>query len=525
MRMRRMGVPGLWSPVLIAAALTVAGHTPNLAAEAEPTGKAQAPAAKTTLPRFFVPDFWSGDGKEETQWVALAVSEGLRDRLRRSGATRAISGMRTAGVMERFAKQDKPDPRQALTRGTQLGADWVAMGTIRIDDKGQFAAEIRICPTAQAAKEARKSIHAPSMRVLLDQTTDAVLDLTGVKLTEAQRKVYLTAPGESDSALEYYAKAVRAVRARKPQDALYYVAQSRRYDSNFRPTLKLLGQINIAAGNFAEVLMIFERLLRQAKRDGDTVDTVFAMTQIAISHQRQRELAIAEKYYNAAMEEARQAGLDDLETILLGAIATLRVDEQKPDEALRLLGDRLRRLEAQGDRLAMGPACLTIALIYAAKKDNEQAIQFLDAAVKLADEVDVPSDKAAALYQKGQLYVEAGRLDDALKAYRESIDCSEEGETGSAYREIAGVYEKKGQLDEAMKMLRKAEAILSRREAYAQQANCLTRISRIYAKQKQDKSAVKAMTEAVEILRDLGHPELAKYEKELDDLRGKSGSP
>ncbi len=472
-------------------------------------------------PRFFVPDFSPGDGKDESSWVALAVSEGLRARLRRSGVTEAVSGTRTAGVLQRMVGNGTPNPEQIVRTARLLGADWTVMGVASVTDEGEFALKVRARHVKQPERDRTGSVQASSLRALLENTTNAALELTGIELNEAQQKRISATPEGSDTALEYYAKAVRAVRASKPNDALFYVAQSRRHEAGFRPTLRLLGQINVAAGNQREVLLVFESLLRRAKLADDPVDVIFALTQIAIAHQRLGRADIAEEYYRAAQKEARRIGLRDYQAVLFGAIATLRVDQRKSDEAVSLLQERLKLLEQLGDRLALGPACMTLGLVYAAKKDTRQAVAYLSRSVKHAEEVDIPADKASALFQIGELHKEAGELDEALKAYQASIVSSKESEAGSAYRQMAEVYDRQGDLAKALEMLRKAESILSGRRAYAQQADCLARIARIHAKRNDHAEAVDIMAEAVEILSDLGHPELDAYKKELAEMQAK----
>ena len=482
-----------------------------------------AASAPTAAPRFFVPDFRPVGQTDEPSWVALAVSESLRARLRRSTATTAVSGMRTAGVLQRLAEGDKSTPDEMHRIARLLGADWTVTGTVEASQPGRYELKLRVRHAAQADRDHARSIAAPSVGAILDGATDAVFDLTGVRLSEAQRKRVRATPGQTGSALEYYAKAIRAVRAGKPSDVLYYLAQSRQYDASFRPTMRLLGQVNIAAGNRREVLLIFEQLLRRARRDDDPVDVAFAMTQIAIAHQRVGDLKTAERYYQAAMAEARKVGLRDVQAVLFGAMATLRIDQGDSTSALELLAERLKLLQAQGDRLAIGPACMTVGLVHAAKKDPDQALVYLTLSAKLADEVGMSADKGAALYQIGELQKANGKLEEALEAYRASLAASEEREAGSAYRQIAEIHEQQGRHDEALDALRKAETILAKRKAYAQQADCLARIAGVYLKRNDTTKALSAMTEAVEILRDLGHPELAKYEKELANMRAKAG--
>lgn len=477
-----------------------------------------------TMTRFLVVDFTASDKTDESSWVGLAVSEMVRERLRRFSTTTAVSGMRTTAVLTRASEQKTVPPPKLAKTAELLGSDWVVSGKTRLDDQGRYEITLTVTPAGQPDQAKQQVVAGTILGPLIDRSVQAVFKLADVKVDPAELERVVKMTSGSDSALEYYAKAVRAVRRSKPHDALYYLAQSRRYQNDFRPATRLLGQVNLAAGNFREVLMIFERLLRDAQRSKDPVDEAFARTQIAISHQRAGNLEIAQKYYDSALEMSRQANLEDLEAMLLGAKATLSIDQKKKDEALRLLHERVKLLEKQGDRLAMGPACLTIALVLDARKQRDYALQYLETAAKLADEVGIPSDKAAALYQIGQLHKESGKLDEALTAYRDSLEHSREAEAGSAYREIADILETQGKLDEALAMLRKAEAVLSERKAYAQQADCLAKIARIQAKRNDHKTAMRTMTEAVEILSDLNHRSLAQYEKELSEMRAKAES-
>ncbi len=486
---------------------------------------AQTQTQPASMPRFLVVDFTPADKSDESSWVCLAVSEMLRERLRRAGKTTAVSGMRTTAVLARMTEQNPPPQDRVSKIAGMLGCDWVVSGRARLDDQGRYEIGLTLTSVGDRQQPKKQVVAAGSLGPLVDRATQAVVALAGVGLAPDDLKRVDEMTEGSDSALEYYAKAVRAVRRSKPHDALYYLAQSRRYQDDFRPGTRLLGQVNLAAGNHREVLMIFERLLREAKRAEDPVDEAFALTQIAISHQRIGDLDVANKYYEAALDQARKANLEDIEAMLLGAMATLRIDQKSKDDALRLLLERVKLLEKQGDRLAMGPACLTIALVLDARKQRDYALQYLETAAKLADEVGIPGDKAAALYQMAQLHKESGKLDEALAVYRESIKYSKEAEAGSAYREIAEILEQQGKLDEALRMLRKAEAVLSERKAYVQQADCLAKIARIQAKRNDHKTAMRTMTEAVEILSDLNHRSLARYEQELSELRAKAGSP
>jgi len=425
--------------------------------------------------------------------------------------------------MSRFSDGAGPAQERIVQTARFLGADCAVSGVVGKTDGG-YVVDIRLSPVRPEGSDRTRSVQAPSVRALLDASTDAVFDLSGIRLDETRRTRMLGFPGGSDSAVEYHAKAVRALRADKPNDALYYVAESIQYDGTFRPTLKLLGQMNLAAGNEREVLAIFERLLRQAKLDEDPLDETFALIQIGMCKQRRGELSVAEKYYRAALTQAEQLGLPDQQALALGTLANLRVDQKQLDESLTLLKRRLELLESEGDRLAMGPAYFTIGLVHAAKGQIPQVLDCLDRAAKLADEVGMPSDKAAALFQTGKILEEQGRLDEALTAYQASLKLTDELETGSAYRQIAEIYERQGKLDEALEMLRKAEATLSKRKAYAPQANCLSRIARLQMKRNQPAEALKTMTEAVEILRDLKHPDLESYERQLAEMRGQGSS-
>jgi tetratricopeptide (TPR) repeat protein len=476
---------------------------------------------KVEVPRFFVPDFRSSDGGDETSWVALAVSECLRERLRRSTLTTAVSEMRTAGVLSRWSGTAGPTVEEAVRTAAFLGADFAVTAQVG-KAEGGYAGQIQLHPAKAGAQAASKPLQGRSVRVLLDAATRAVLDMSGVQPTDAQRQRIAAIPHGSDSAIEYYAKAIRALRAGKPTDSLHYISESIQYDNSFSPSIKLLGQMNFAARNDRETLAIYERLLRQAKVEENPVDEIFAMTQIGIAHQRRSELDVAEKYYQVALQKAAQIGLSDQETLVLGALASLRVDQKKRDEAMALLRQRLAMLEAQGDRLALGPACMTLALVHSAKNEIPQALDLLKRAAQYADEVGLPSDKATALFQIGEIYKEQGRFDEALQAYDQSLKFSDELEAGSACRQIAEIYEKQGKFDEALAMLRKAEAVLSKRKAYVQQSNCLARIARLLVKQGNSAKGVETMAEAVEILRDLKHPDLATYEKELTEMRAQA---
>ncbi len=469
-------------------------------------------------PRFFVPDFLPGDEDKESPWVAVAVSEGLRYRLIRSGISTAVSEMRTSAVMSRLAA----DPEQVNRVAQLLGADHVVMGAISRTDKG-YAAKIVLGLISPPGPNQSRAVQGTNVRGLLNACTEAVFSMSGVQLTEAQQRKAFSGPGGTDSAVEYYAKAIRALRAGKPSDSLHYVGESVRYDNNFRPTMKLLGQMNLAAGNEAEVLAIFERLLRQAKLDEDPVDELFALIQIGMCHQRRGDLRSAERYFQSALDSTRQLGLADQQALALGALANLRVDQRRREDALTLLKQRLQLLETEGDQLATGPACLTVALVYAAKGQYAESLEFLSRAVKLADASGMKTDKALALFQTGEIYLEQKKFEEALAAYQASLELTEENEKGSAYRQIAEIYEKQSKFDDALKMLRQAESTLAKRKAYAQQANCLARISRIQLKKGAADQAVETMTEAVDILRDLRHPDLPAYEKELAEMKKGAG--
>jgi len=481
---------------------------------------AEEAKGKSGIPRLFVADFNASNDRDDSSWVAYAVSECLRERLRRARVTTVVSEMRTASVMSRLGHGSTSLQEQIVRNARFLGADYAVIGEVSKNEKG-YGIRVSLISTQTGDNAMTQSSQAPAVRLLIDATTDIVLGLLKVNPDDAERRRLLGIPHGSDSAIEYYAKAVRALRAGKPSDSLHYVSESVRYDNTFCPTMKLLAQMNIAAGNDREAQSIYERLLRQAKLNGDPVDEAFAMMQMGMSCQRRGEPSTAEKYYQAALEQSRKAGLADQEAMVIGAMASLRVDQRRKDDALELLGRRLKLLEAQGDRLALGPACMTVALVLSAMGDTKQAIQFLNRAAELADDVEMPSDKSVALYQMGELYRESGELDEALKAYHASLTLSDEAEAGSACRQIAEIYEKQGKVNESLEMLRRAASILSKRKAYAQQANCLARIARLQLKQAESAKALETMTEAVEILRDLRHPDLAAYEKELAEMKAR----
>jgi tetratricopeptide (TPR) repeat protein len=125
-----------------------------------------------------------------------------------------------------------------------------------------------------------------------------------------------------------------------------------------------------------------------------------------------------------------------------------------------------------------------------------------------------PANSAVSLIRRGQQEYRAGRLDAAEKEFRAAL--SVDPENASAHRELAEIYRRRGQLDDAAREL---QLSLSARESAAVR----TTLARVYLEQRKNDLALAEVQKAIQLAPN--YPEAKELLERLEKSKPTGGTP
>ena len=515
-----------------------------ITAVAQPPPATQAAAGSIdSRPRLAVVGFESDPGGDPRDaWLATAFEELLSQRLRRVPGLLVVPVIRLHQGRSELQEASAPPPWPDVIR--HLGASHYLTGRCR-GSPSAVGLELTLRDvTSTDATERTATIPATRVFDTLDDATRWVLQCFDLAPLEESLSVRVFAtPSRSTAAVEYYARAIAAVRAGDGRAALRYGARSLSRDGRFRPALGLLAQLE-AQGGPADRRLAGQRLRALgdlARLEGDPLDRIRAeigqalLLQLAGGFEAactraETALTIAYEHRDIYGQIAAMTTICDLyltrpmPTLPGLSDATLeQVARQNVGWAAEWQEALVDTLDVLGDKLGGLPATNKLAVIHERLGDTERALKLHRRTLALATELSSPVHQATAWLYLGQWYADQDRFDEALDALGQCLALAEEA-SKSTVRMITGeVYQAMGRPAEALTQYESAYEDIRKTDDLLSQFTCWRQIALTRMQLGQRPEAIAALREAL----DLAHVLELRAENQLRERLNawKAGGP
>ncbi|RMF78233.1 MAG: tetratricopeptide repeat protein [Planctomycetota bacterium] len=474
------------------------------------------------------------------RWMPTAVEEVLTRRLRRVPGLAVVSTMRAYQARREMRDGDQPPPWPRVLAA--LGVKTRIGGTVA---GPPHQCRIRLELVGDRGEPVTGEFGPARMFDALDQATEWLLGrLVSSRVDDKLRRLLLTPPARSPSALEYYARAVIAARKDNMRDVVYYLEKAADYDPGQPQVQIMLAQVEARTSPEARATAAarLRHIQRQAQQVGDVgLDLDVELTHgamlvaersfesAAMRFARCREIAtergdvyrriaainaLADTYLSQEAELARQ---EDAESKREERNAKLAAASALLDEAL----DLLARL---GDRVAEGPIANKHALLLERLGLNDRALEMHQRSLAAAEAIGSRANQATAWMFLGQWYRRAQRYDEALDATRKCLELASRDAHPRVRIALADIYAARGDTEEALREFQQAYDELIDTDDLQNQLLCLERIAELQAQRGRNDAAVDALTDALDIAEVLEWKDrAAKIRARRDQL--KRGAP
>jgi len=362
--------------------------------------------------------------------------------------------------------REAPDDPQGLYR---LGLAYLAAGEPR-DAVTPLRALVNKDPTAVdavvlLARALRLCGEAQEAKLLLDRTIASVPDDAQLR---AERGLLARALDETDIAIDHYLKAVEL----SPRDPELHF--------NLGEALQKRGRVDPAIDEYRKALELNPELVaaevnlaKALAEKGQSAQAKEVLVSLI-----QRVHAEPEAHYNLAVLLMRE---ENITAAIAEYEKTLAINSRHASAhnnlgvALDALGDHRRALDEFKKAIAADPkyaeAHFNLGLSYFRFGDNLRATQEFETALKLA-----PRHASDPYVQLGELYLQQGKKDRALEAFKRAVQAMKESGHPNiqAYRGLALAYLGLNQTTDAVNTLRLAvEKLPNEPSAHAALADAL----------------------------------------------------
>lgn len=519
-----------WVPVLL---LALGPASIPVGAFSDPQAPASAPAAG---PPLLIVGFESGAGSQPRDaWLPVALEEFLTWRLRRVPALCVVPTVRAHQAWRDLAapEQARPDwPRVGRTLGARRWLSATCSG-----HADALSLDLRLAPLNEAELPKSVQIGPARLNEALDLATQWVLAESGVPALESRlRGLVFSAPSESAGAVEYFARAVLAIRQEQTRDALRYAQQAVELDATMRPAQLVLAQLELhvsdrGRANAAARLRALREIARRADDRLDlaqielTEGLLLAGTSAYDAALIRMETALnwsrecGERYTQlAAMTNlcdvylSRRPGTENLGEDALRTFSTENL------KAAALWQERvLELLRSLGDVVTEAPTCNKLALIYERLEQPEKALEMHRRTLAAAQSCGSARTEATGWMFLGQFYRSQQRLPEALDAIKRCHELAEDSARPGVLVALADVYREMKQPNEALARYEEASQRFGATEDLFQQLVCLRRIAQLRDELGDRKAAVRSLREALDIAHALKLPEGEAIQRQLAD--------
>ncbi|MEP0848036.1 MAG: tetratricopeptide repeat protein [Phycisphaerae bacterium] len=487
-------------------------------------------------PPLLIVGFENGaESQPRDAWLPAALEEFLTWRLRRVPALCVIPTVRAHQAWRDLAPAAETQADWPRV-GRMLGArHWLSATCSGHAD--QLSLELRLAPLNDAAQPKAVQVGPARFNEALDAATQWVLAESGVPALESRlHALVFSTPSDSAGAVEYFARAVLAIRQERTRDALRYAQQAVELDAMMRPAQLVLAQLELHVSDRGQANAAARlRALREiARRADDRLDLaqielteglLLAGTSAYDAALIRMETALkwsrecGERYTQlAAMTNlcdvylSRRPGSADLGEEALRAFSTENL------KAAALWQERvLELLRSLGDVVTEAPTCNKLALIYERLAQPEKALEMHRRTLAAAQACGSARTEATGWMFLGQFFRSQQRLPEALDAITRCHELAEESARPGVLVALADVYRELKQPKEALARYEEASQRFSASEDLFQQLVCLRRIAQLREELGDRKAAVRSLREALDIAHALKLPEGEVIQKQLAD--------
>jgi tetratricopeptide (TPR) repeat protein len=282
-----------------------------------------------------------------------------------------------------------------------------------------------------------------------------------------------------------------------------------------------LGHVYEDSGNYPQAIKHYSLARDQAAKLGDSAQIVAMQTTLGSVYATAGRLPDARRELESAFLLMDRSGPNTFTT--MRALANVRRDSGKLDEALTLYGETLRLRESQGasvDNVAgvlndMGQAFHSKGQLDVAMSHYQQALDKVTDATKSLPTTGTAAQELAEIYSNiGQAYHEKGDVEKAGEYYRKALRTQQRAlrENHPCITEtlinLARLQRDSGAgIDVALASLAKAEVLLKGRETHREFANILMVKADFLREAQRLKEAEAAAVRARDILESLASEE------------------
>jgi tetratricopeptide (TPR) repeat protein len=473
------------------------------------------------------------DGDARDEWMATAIEEGLSRRLRRVTGMSVVSPARIY-QLRRELLDSRSSSRDWSAVAGHLGATRLLTG---VCSGPPDAAVIRLRMAACGEAMGTPEITIGPARIFgaMNEAAARAEEWLGVPDSERTDPSLVDSPTESVAALEYHARAVQALRARKPVDAQHFARESIESDGRFRPAVLLLTELDLARGaeGLSAATASAQMLAQLARVFRDPVDRAWA--ELALGR-----LSSTTGAWEAAMSRCENAlalsfAQGDLRAQLdaMNAIRDAYLLRQPPPELAqdaamrrgleRRWLERARQWQSialdlavrMGDAVEELQASNRLAQICDRLGDAEQAEACHRRTLAIAAQLGSRSNLTAAHMFLAQWYRDRQRWDEALASANECLSLVSPEGVATVRILIGDIYRAMSAPEAALQEFEKARAQVVRGDDLATQFVCLSQIAALQNQLGRRRDAVETLRAAIDLAHALELPEEARLRRQL----------
>jgi len=166
------------------------------------------------------------------------------------------------------------------------------------------------------------------------------------------------------------------------------------------------------------------------------------------------DFKMAEKYFLLAIEKANEIGDEMKYSMSRENLSIVYMRLEKLKEAEKIILDQIDKHKAKGSKYYLGINYNNLTIIYQKQKKYEESIEYMKKALRIAEEINDPSDIAMRNCNLGQLYSDVNNYELAKKHLDIGLELSKSIENKEIYNngllQAAEMFEKFGKHENAL---------------------------------------------------------------------------
>jgi DNA-binding SARP family transcriptional activator len=228
-----------------------------------------------------------------------------------------------------------------------------------------------------------------------------------------------------------------------------------------------IGDLHSLSGEFSAALSSYENAAALSSSPAMDSQVYLATLERKIGdvHARRGEWELAECHFQSALDALDSGGDPEERARLYVAWSQMAFHSGQLAQALDLAGEAQRLAETSGGLRALAQADNILGMLARARGDFETALHFLEQSLQIAEKLDDPIGRMAALNNLALAHRDRGALDQAIALTQTALElCIQQGDRhreAALHNNLADLYHAAGQAQEAMEHLKKAVAIFA----------------------------------------------------------------